>query len=75
MALAYFQSFLQNQSTLSSLLERLTFKDPSLINLFKLYLRPILEYNVSAWMPYQVGDIRKYRICSDNIYGIGMQET
>jgi len=30
-----------------------------LINFFKLYIRPILEYNVSIWMPYQVGDIRK----------------
>ena len=29
------------------------------MNLFKLYKRPILEYNVSAWMPYQVGDIRR----------------
>ena len=29
------------------------------INLFKLYIRPNLEYNVSAWMPYHIGDIRK----------------
>ena len=28
-------------------------------NLFKLYIRPILEYNVSAWMLYQAGDVRK----------------
>ena len=28
------------------------------INLFK--LRPILENNVSAWMPHQVGDIKKF---------------
>ena len=35
-------------------------KDPwFFINLFKLYIRPILEYNISAWMPYQVGDIRR----------------
>ena len=35
-------------------------KDPwFFVNLFKLYIGPIFEYNVSAWMLYQVGDIRK----------------
>lgn len=29
------------------------------INLFKVYIRPNLEYNVSIWNPYHVGDVKK----------------
>ena len=29
------------------------------VNLYKLYVRPNLEYNVCTWMPSQVGDIKK----------------
>ena len=29
------------------------------INLYKLYIRPNLEYNVCTWMPSLIGDIRK----------------
>ncbi len=39
-----------------------TFKSRQLyfyVNLFKLYVRPILEYNINIWMPYQIGDIRR----------------
>ena len=29
------------------------------VNLFKLYVCPILEYNINIWMPYKIGDIRR----------------
>ena len=29
------------------------------MNLFKLYIRPAHEYNISAWMLYQADDIKK----------------
>ena len=35
-------------------------KDPFFFsNLFKLYIRPNLEYNVSVWNPYHIGGIKK----------------
>ena len=42
------------------IIKSFTFKNPHFyINLFKLYIRPNLEYNVSAWLPYQTGNIKK----------------
>ena len=38
-------------------------KDPFFFsNLFKLYIRPNLEYNVSVWNPYHIGDIKKVEL-------------
>ena len=56
-----FPKSLETLSTLSAFkIKTFNSKDPRFfINLFKLYVSPILEHNVSAWMPYQVSGIKK----------------
>ena len=58
---SYFSKIIGKSITLVHFIEK-TFNSKDLwffVRLFKLYIRPILVYNFSAWMPYQVGDIRK----------------
>ena len=42
------------------ILKSFSSRDPKFyVNLFKLYVRPLCEYNVNAWMPFLIGDINK----------------
>ena len=46
-------------NTVWQILKSFSSRDPKFyVNLFKLYVRPLLEYNVSTWMPSLIGDIK-----------------
>ena len=51
---------LKSSSTAYIILKTFKSKDPSLyITLFKIYIRPLLEYNCSMWSPYLKKDVER----------------